>query len=134
MKELKDIELKKGDIIYFDNGDIMPVDGWAGTIVSSLDYRGRITKIERLVKYETIYEVLLTKEEKEYLEAVCRPFKKNIVCIVKGGVLDSEWISVEYQVKGTIFDFTLPHFDKGKHYKKLELYKEYTLKELGLFE
>ena len=80
MKELKDIVLKKGDVIYFDNGSIMLVEWCEGINSSGLNHDHKIIKIERPVKYETIYETpkqILDKEEKEYLEAVCRLFKEK---------------------------------------------------------
>ena len=146
--ELKDIVLKKGDIVYFESNCNFPtsfvIDVKSGLtveryceIIEIEEWKPKIIKIERPVKYETIYEApkqILDKEEKEYLEAVIRPFRKEIVYVQKAGVYEGEWISVAYQRGKMIFNFNLPVFEKDKYYKGMELDKEYTLEELGLFE
>ena len=57
MKNLRDIEMKAGDIIYFEYGRIESVSGWEKmhSNYGILENSG-IKKIERPVKYETIYE------------------------------------------------------------------------------
>ena len=63
---------------------------------------------------------ILDEKEKEYLSAVIRPFKDRIEFIAKRKMFDEA--------------ISLPYFKKGTMYKGMELYKEYTLKELGLGE
>lgn len=138
MKELKDIiVLKKGDVIYYNDGQICLV------ILTEikLDTKtcNKISKVLRPVKYETIYEAskrILDKEEKEYLENVLKPFRNKINYIGK----------IKYSVSNTndkrafigidLIDevFSLPNFDLDLMYKGMEFNKKYTLKELGLFE
>ena len=76
---------------------------------------------------------ILDKEEKEYLEAVLRPFKSEIETIARClGGLDYEFIRIGYTTQITCT--SLKHYKKGTMYKGMEIGKEYTLKELGLFE
>ena len=130
--ELKDIELKFGDKVTLTNGAIISVDAHAGDLASEL--YPKAVKIERPVKYETIYEVpkqILTEEEKDYLEHYLRPFKYKVEGIGKTCSGNQEFISV-YLINECLI--TLPYFTIGKYYKRMRLDKEYTLKELGLFE
>ena len=139
MKELKDIVLKKGDrVCYLYNGIkeyCSITDEYNEVSADKLFVEYKIIKIERPVKYETIYEApkqILDEEEKEYLEAVCKPFKENIINIDKhqNNKLYA-WIDI-HLICDEIISF--PYFKEGKYYKGMELNKEYTLKELGLFE
>ena len=80
---------------------------------------------------------ILTKEEKEYLEAVIRPFRERVNFITKSQF--NCWyyikISINHIEENNIKDgFALPNFEKDKYYKGMELDKEYTLEELGLFK
>ena len=86
-----------------------------------------------------IYEepkLILDTEEKAYLEAVLRPFKNRILCIHKSSLDDYEylWIGVKSTVFKGLEIFTLPSFKPDTMYKGMEVNKEYTLKELGLFD
>lgn len=137
MKELKDIVLKQKDIVYFADGCEGIIDcGDDGYSVEDIygRYINQIIKIERPVKYETIYEApkqILTKEEKEYLEAVCKPFKDKVKFIKKCSY-SREWIGIH--IDDEYIDILFPYFEVGTMYKGMEPNKEYTLKELGLFE
>ena len=138
--ELKDIVLKKGDKITFSNKEFLvcnDLENWSAYDAGL----GELIKIERPVKYETIYEApkeILDKEEKEYLEAVIRPFRDRVVSIEKRWFIDNEEKEfIKIWLVGTI-DFNeyaqLPSFEKDTMYKGMELNKEYTLDELGLFK
>ena len=75
---------------------------------------------------------ILDKEEKEYLSAVIKPFRDEILYIVKHNALvediDYQYISIGLSEPNMSF----PTFRKGTMYKGMELNKKYTLKELGL--
>ena len=75
---------------------------------------------------------LLTKEEKEYLEGIIRPFKDIVKYIAKSNMDNN----LEYLCINIKDDYHLcfPNFLKNKYYKGLEIEKKYTLKELGLFK
>lgn len=79
---------------------------------------------------------ILTKEEKEYLEAVIRPFRDRILCVTKewdmkfDRTVELEKIRIQMEDDNFIF----PAFRKDTMYKGMELNKEYTLDELGLFK
>lgn len=82
---------------------------------------------------------ILTKDEKEYLRAVIKPFRDRIIYIKKTIVFDgygvdyAECISIILQYKDKEVDFTeLPIFEKDSLYKEMEVEKEYTLKDLDL--
>ena len=72
---------------------------------------------------------ILDEEEKEYLSAVIRPFKDRIEFISKSRMFD-DYICIGLNDEA----ISLPYFKKGTMYKGMELYKKYTLKELGLDE
>lgn len=72
---------------------------------------------------------ILDEKEKEYLSAVIRPFKDRIKFIAKRKMFD-DYICICLNDEA----ISLPYFKKGTMYKGMELYKEYTLKELGLGE
>lgn len=84
--------------------------------------------------YELIYkreEPILDDKEREYLSSVIRPFKKNILCIVKRYAVNDiigEFLIIELNTE----TFDLPTFKKDTMYKNMELDKRYTLEELGL--
>ena len=159
MKELKDIILNKGDIIEFEAGYKFMLNKDNYTKVELERYNrdyGDVIKIERVVewetlpkelnplpvravrpiKYETIYEAskqILDKEEKEYLEAVIRPFKDRVIGVHKGVMCTKgkEWIFIDIKDDDPI---DLPYFDIGTMYKGMKSNKKYTLDELGLFK
>mgnify|MGYP003293298569 CR=1 FL=1 len=72
------------------------------------------------------------KEEKEYLEHFLRPFRNKVKQIYKNTDIGKtkEWLCFYI---GNIW-YGLPMFDKSTMYKGMELKKEYTLEELGLFK
>ena len=75
---------------------------------------------------------ILDKEEKEYLEAVIRPFKDRVSFISKYSCVEGyEYICIH--IKDDTFT-TLPDFELGTMYKGMELDKIYFLDELGLFK
>lgn len=101
------------------------------SIESNLD----IVKVERPVEYETVYEkkVILDEAEKRYLRGVIRPFrdkvkgiKKEIKCLNEK---DEEEIMIWLKDSQVI---RLPGFKPDTMYKNMNIYKEYTLEELGL--
>lgn len=139
--KLEDIVLKKGDRITLRKSIVKEyyvIDALNNIRIG--DYYNpeaieKIAKIERPVQYETIYEApqrILDKEEKEYLENFLRPFKNWDVRFLKAQSLnDGEYLLIQI---GIVSIIKLPPFKKGTMYKGMELDKEYTLKELGLFE
>ena len=85
-----------------------------------------------VIKKEDKKEIL-DKAEKEYLENLLRPFKNKVEYIQKNW-FDSCHSFLEVGM-GKIYEtFCLPTFETNKMYKGMEIGKEYTLKELGLFE
>lgn len=72
---------------------------------------------------------ILDEKEKEYLSAVIKPFRDRIEFIAKRRMFD-DYICIGLNDEA----ISLPYFKKGTMYKGMELYKEYTLKELGLDE
>jgi hypothetical protein len=79
---------------------------------------------------------LLDKEEKEYLEAVLKPFKDKVTYISKEKSSDGDYYihaNIDYIVYMDALIF--PNFPQNsKMYAGMEPGKKYTLKELGLFE
>ena len=76
---------------------------------------------------------ILTKEEKEYLEAVIRPFRERVEYISLR-CWGTDWKNfIEIGIKNDD-NVGLPSFNHNTMYKGMELDKEYTLEELGLFK
>ena len=74
-------------------------------------------------------EPILTEEEREYLSAVIKPFRNEVLNIKKKSNYLA-WISIVMKDQEII---KLPFFEKSSEmYKGMELGKEYTLEELGL--
>ncbi len=76
-----------------------------------------------------IPKTILDDIEKEYLSNIIKPFRKRIVFIRKGkrGNGD-EYIKIQISDYFIIF----PDFKEGTMYKGMEVFKEYSLDELGL--
>ena len=132
---IKDMKLKRGDIVYTVNkygfearGTIL--NEWSGKSIKNFENNTerKILKIERP---QTIYKFkeILDKKEKEYLSAVIRPFKGRVDYIKKFDITGKEFICI-YLKNDEDIDF--PYFKKGTMYKGMKLDKRYTLKELGL--
>lgn len=90
---------------------------------------------DKFLNQEVEIEVpeLLTKEEKEYLENFLKPFKEVIDYIIK--------TRDNYNIKEFIVirlcngeEFYLPYFNLNEYYKNMKIEREYTLKDLGLFQ
>ena len=79
---------------------------------------------------------ILTESEKEYLSAVIKPFRDRILHIYKFELSGYEGIGIDLKFpkveKNENDTMTLPSFEIGTMYKGMELYKDYTLEELGL--
>lgn len=77
---------------------------------------------------------ILDETEKKYLENVLSPFKNKIEYIDKiySYVDSKECLRVALKNETEFWCF--PNFEEGTMYKDMEVGKEYTLKELGLFE
>lgn len=77
---------------------------------------------------------ILTKEEKEYLSAVIKPFRDRIISIAKitTGCSNREAILITYTETFTR-DFRLPDFPKDTMYKNMSNGIAYKLEELGLW-
>ena len=87
-----------------------------------------ITKKNVIEEVENpLSEEILTKEEKDYLSAVIKPFRNRVSSISKDGPLEYITISLDGD------DFAiLPNFGEGTMYKGMKLDKKYTLEELEL--
>lgn len=73
----------------------------------------------------------LTENEKEYLQAVIRPFKDDVEYISKYRDRSGAHIVIKlYFEQPVIF----PCFDEDMKYRGMELEKKYTLEELGLWD
>lgn len=81
-------------------------------------------------KYKII-KPILTEDEREYLSMVIKPFRDDIRFIHKSAYCNN---TKEY-LFGSAKDYShleFPSFERGTMYRGMELWKEYTLEELGL--
>lgn len=73
---------------------------------------------------------ILEEKEKEYLSAVIKPFRHNVVNITKVAFSDEkEYILIELEYCEFI---SMPFFKAGTMYKGMRSDKGYTLEELGI--
>ena len=103
-------------------------------VISNRDKVNYLKKQLKQLKEENKKEknkLILDDEEKEYLNAVIRPFKNRISNIVKRN-FDREKSYIVIHINSESFYF--PYFKKGTMYEGMEADKQYTLKELGLDE
>lgn len=131
-------DLKDGDKCTLKNGQAIFVDKTSNYGFNSIDAQLKyfnddvsIVKVERPVKYETLFErkeEILDETEKKYLASIIKPFRNKVESIRKKAS-NKEFISIELKDEASI-DF--PYFKKGTMYKGMKENKEYTLKELGL--
>lgn len=146
----EDMKLKKGDTIYYkyntsikreEHTNEMLICSFAGKTIGQLEDEEQIEilKVERPIKWKNVYEhkEILDEQEKEYLSAVIKPFKKRVIRIEKVKTLydDSEFINIVLYSPVTYAseeNIPLPYFKKGTMYKGMKRDKKYTLKELWL--
>jgi hypothetical protein len=76
-------------------------------------------------------ESILTKQEKEYLSSVVKPFRDKVKSITKFADTRCTEEYIYMVIEGPA-DACLPRFDGNTMYKGMELGKEYTLEELGI--
>ncbi len=72
---------------------------------------------------------ILTEEEKEYLSNVIKPFRDDVISIMKCKSCDCARICINlsnYDI------FCLPWFKKDEMYKTMEFEKQYSIEELDL--
>lgn len=132
----KDLVLQKGDIVTYKGyagKEKMIIDGLENIKIKDFEDDGdKVLKVKRPTKYETVYKSneILDEEEKEYLNAVIKPFRSNVRYIRKceSGWLNEEFIIIVLKKEA----ISLPCFKKGTMYKRMITYKEYTIEELNL--
>ncbi len=136
-------DLKKGDKCALKNGAVIFFGQECNYRFNNLDEQLRyacndnasIVKVERPVKYETVFErkeEILDKTEKKYLAGVIRPFRDKVKSIVK---YNNPSRSGKEYLKIQIIDdagINFPDFKKDFMYKGMETDRKYTLEELGL--
>lgn len=131
-------DLKDGDKCTLKNGQVIFVDKTSQYGFNSIDAQLKyfnddvsIVKVERPVKYETLFEreeEILDETEKRYLSNVIKPFRDKVKAIKKISY-SREFIRIYIKEDEPTI---LPYFEKGTMYKGMKENKEYTLKELGL--
>lgn len=96
--------------------------------------KSEIIEVKRPCQYKTIYKrkEILTEEEKDYLRAVIKPFRNQIISITKHeyNYQDEQYILIKSDKNKAYY---LPDFASNTIYKGMGLDKEYTLEELGLW-
>lgn len=83
-------------------------------------------------------EPILDGVEKEYLRNVIKPFRDRVRYVIKFKKGERESITIQYldskkYMELPLYFINFPSFKKGTMYKGMEIEKEYTLDELGLW-
>lgn len=98
----------------------------------TISNRDKIASLKReIMNLKEENKQILDNAEKRYLENVIRPFKDRVISVRKENDFGDDYIKIELK-NGDIA--VLPNFAKGTMYKGMKKEKEYTLKQLGLFE
>lgn len=137
MKELekgnkvRNTKWKDAIYLYEDNEDICFSDA---CVVKNLN----ITDLN-YGTWELYKESILTKEEKEYLSNVIKPFKNRVCHIAKYNSIvfnNGDYIQIYIKTYDNKLyeDINLPVFARGSMYNNMKLAHVYSLKELGLDE
>lgn len=98
-----------------------------------------IEDVKKVIAYlNKIKNKLLTYKEKNYLENVLIPYKSRIIYIKKQ-TIGINWAGINIKLESLIPEriyemISLPVFEKDKYYKNMEIDRQYTLKDLELFE
>ena len=135
MKELekgnkvRNTKWKDAIYLYEDNEDICFSDA---CVVKYLDNRDL-----NYGTWELYKEPILTKEEKEYLSNVIKPFKNKVSYIVKDKIIvgPRNAVFIQICVKSSISMYeyiSLPTFISDCMYNNMQLGYRYSLKEVGL--
>lgn len=120
-----------------------------GVYAISIKKNGAYTCLGTIKKFCAIYafmewldmehkEPILDEAEKRYLEGVIRPFRDEIVYIVKVPEafpyesIEYIYIYIKNRLCGDFEEIHFPKFATGTMYKGMETGKRYTLEELGL--
>ena len=128
-KKIRRNDWSKGDYVTLKDNQVVSQSGWSSGLCIE-DFSADC--------WEEYKEPILDEEEKKYLSAVIKPFRKKVKYIKKvdtcwGYNKNYEYISGELGNKDDVVDtFALPYFPKGNMYKGMETGKEYTLDEVGL--
>lgn len=117
-------DLKDGDIVTYRDGRKKIV----------FEEENDIVKVERPVKYETVFErkeEILDETEKKYLTEVISPFRKRIQFIQKRKEITeiNPYIRIVFEDNDKL---VFPYITNKTMYKRMEVNKKYTLKELDL--
>ena len=85
-------------------------------------------------KYEVIKlpKSILTKQERNYLSSVVKPFREKILHISKLTGKNGEYICIDIRFDREEDSILLTKFATGTLYKGMEIGKEYSVKDLGL--
>lgn len=134
----KEYQIGAGDIIKFKkHGEIIVGKGKAyiGMTIKELEnkYNDKILEVKRPTQYKTTFmkKEILDEAEKRYLSAVIRPFKDRVTFIEKLNGWRGYYISIALEDHDGV---NLPYFRSDEMYKGMEIGKEYSVKELGLYE
>ena len=85
-------------------------------------------------KYEVIKlpKSILTKQERNYLLSIVKPFKEKVQHISKLSSKNGESSCIDIRYDWEEDSIVLPKFAAGTLYKGMEIGKEYSVKDLGL--
>lgn len=133
----KNYQIASGDVIKFKkHGEIIvgKSTAYIGKTIQELEnkYNDKILLVKSPMSYTVTFrkKEILDEAEKRYLRAVIRPFKRKVKYIEKNDCVSGAYINI--QLEGD--SIALPFFNDKEMYKGMKLFKEYTVKELELYE
>lgn len=133
------LDIVKHSGLQKKSGNFIEELAWTAALMRTIDTNPiKDSDIRWAWEREENKKDILTKEEKEYLSIVIKPFRNRIISLEKRARdLDKNtyYILMTLQALGThdLKDrFSLADFYRSEAYKGMEEYKAYTLDELGL--
>ena len=124
-------------IIKWKGGESIEVFDKENNLFSAFAYTDKRLLESYLEWLEDEYKApILDEKEREYLKSFIRPWKHLTVTVKKTSNYYGERIVISYLNKNLSYfeTISLPIFERNTMYKGMELNKDYTLEDLGLWK
>ena len=119
-----------------DTNEVVKCNSVCRCIDCKFNVKDGVCSIKKLQEWANAEykEPILNEVEREYLSAVCRPYKVETICKKSTLKNDSQWlyIRIDNVILGGYEYIHLPYFKANTMYKGMELEKAYTPQELGI--
>ena len=119
-----------------DTNEVVKCNSVCRCIDCKFNVKDGVCSIKKLQEWANAEykEPILDEVEREYLSAVCRPYKVETICKESTLNNDGQWlyIRIDNVILGGCEYIHLPSFEDNNMYKGMEVKKRYTPQELGI--